>query len=590
MTRINIAGASLTAAVLSMISFVCAAAGTIDAVSSTTIALPAGNFSTVSLLATGVDGNQANQKFVVSYTDGTTTSVTQSLSDWLTPQHYAGESQVSQMPYRLTRTGATQSGPFYLYGYSFAINGAKTVKSLTLPQNRNVVVLSVDLGSQQSGGAAAVTGGAAAVSVNLSASRNVAGIANQGRAVANGGLDADGYAYDESLLGTSVTWAGSAFTLGAAGSYDAASKTTIALPAGQDSTVRLLAAAVNGGQRNQSFVVTYSDGTTNSFTQSLSDWYAPQGYAGESNASDMAYRIAPSGATSVGPVYLYGYSFAVNSAKTIRSITLPNNRNVVVLAVDATPASAASTSAGSAAPVHVNLAAVDNVVGVVSNNSPVTDGGMDGAGNAYSATLLGNSVTWAGSTFSVGSSGSTPPPPALAISGTPSATAAIGQYYSFTPTVVATAGASLTYAISNMPSWAQFSASTGTLSGTPAGSAVTDGNIVLSVSNGSQSASLPAFSIAVEAPPATPAGSVTLSWAKPTVNTNGSPLTNLAGYVIRYGTNAGALSAAISLGSPNATSTEIGNLTPGTWYFEVAAINTANVESSFSGPASATIQ
>ena len=211
-------------------------------------------------------------------------------------------------------------------------------------------------------------------------------------------MDADGYAFcEETLLGTSVTWAGSTFTLGAAGSSDAASRTTIALPAGRDSTVKLLATAVNGDQRDQSFVVTYSDGTTNSFTQSLSDWYTPQGYAGESKAWDMAYRIAPSGVTNIGPVYLYGYSFAVNSAKTVKSITLPNNRNVVVLAVDTTPA----PTAGSSAPVHVNLAAVDNVVGVVGNNSPVTNGGMDGAGNAYSATLLGNSVTWDGSTFSV---------------------------------------------------------------------------------------------------------------------------------------------------------------------------------------------
>jgi hypothetical protein len=51
----------------------------------------------------------------------------------------------------------------------------------------------------------------------------------------------------------------------------------------------------------------------------------------------MAYRIAPSGATSTGPVYLYGYSFALNSAKPVKSLTLPTNRNVVVFAVDLTP-------------------------------------------------------------------------------------------------------------------------------------------------------------------------------------------------------------------------------------------------------------
>ena len=164
MTRINIVSASLVIAVLSMICFSAAAAGTADAVSSTTIALPAGNFSTMNLLATGVNGNQLNQKFVVTYTDGSTTSFTQSLSDWFTPQNYAGESQASKMAYRVTWSGATQNGPVYLYGYSFAINSAKTVKSLALPQNRNVVVLGVDLN------AGPVSGGTP-VSVNLSTVR-----------------------------------------------------------------------------------------------------------------------------------------------------------------------------------------------------------------------------------------------------------------------------------------------------------------------------------------------------------------------------------------------------------------------------------
>ena len=93
----------------------------------------------------------------------------------------------------------------------------------------------------------------------------------------------------------------------------------------------------------------------------------------------MAYRMAPSGVTNVGPVYLYGYAFSTNSAKTLKSITLPNNRNVVVLAMDV------GTASGSApAPVHVNLGAVDNVVGIANNGSPATNGGLDGGGNSYS--------------------------------------------------------------------------------------------------------------------------------------------------------------------------------------------------------------
>ena len=44
---------------------------------------------------------------------------------------------------------------------------------------------------------------------------------------------------------------------------------------------------------------------------------------------------------------MYGYSFAINSAKTVKSITLPYNRNVVVLAVDLTPATGGTQPAAS---------------------------------------------------------------------------------------------------------------------------------------------------------------------------------------------------------------------------------------------------
>jgi hypothetical protein len=176
------------------------------------------------------------------------------------------------------------------------------------------------------------------VSVSLSSADNVDGIANTGSAVTGGGLDGGDYAYAAALLGTSITWNSSTFTLGAAGVADAASGTTITLPAGSFGSINLLATAAGGGnQTNQSFIVTYSDGTTSSFTQSMSDWFTPQGYTGETAVSTMAYRISPTGATSPGPCYLYGYSFALNAAKTVASITLPNNRIVTVLAIDLLP-------------------------------------------------------------------------------------------------------------------------------------------------------------------------------------------------------------------------------------------------------------
>jgi len=379
----------------------------------------------------------------------------------------------------------------------------------------------------------------------------------------------------------SMTYFTAAATV-SSGIPDAVSSTTIPLPAGNYTTLNLLGAAAHGAQTNQSFVVTYTDGTTTTIKQSLSDWWGPPSYfAGESQVLKMPYLVTPTGAIMNEVVYVYGYSFAINSAKTVKSLTLPNNRNVVVLAID--------VSARGATPVRVNLTAVDNVVAIVSNGT-AANGSWVSSGYAYSANLLGISITSGGSTFTLSAPGSTAAPVAqtLQISGTPAPTAEIGQFYSFRPTVVASAGSSLTYAVANKPAWAQFSATTGTLSGTPStGSVATDANIVVSVSNGAQSAALPAFNITVQ--PAL-AGTASLSWSRPTENTNGTPLTDLAGYVIRYGTSSTALNNKISVASASATGAEITNLSPGNWSFAVSAINTANVESQLSAIVGKTIQ
>ena len=57
-----------------------------DAVSAKTFSLAPGQFSSISLLATGVNGSQVAQVFKVTYTDGTSSIFTQNLSDWFTPR------------------------------------------------------------------------------------------------------------------------------------------------------------------------------------------------------------------------------------------------------------------------------------------------------------------------------------------------------------------------------------------------------------------------------------------------------------------------------------------------------------------------
>ena len=87
----------------------------------------------------------------------------------------------------------------------------------------------------------------------------------------------------------------------------------------------------------------------------------------------------------------------------------------------------------------------------------------------------------------------------LAISGTPSTEVTVGATYDFAPSTNAASGTTLTFTIANKPDWATFSASTGELTGTPT-QAGTFGNIVISVSDGTQTSALDAFAISVAAP------------------------------------------------------------------------------------------
>ena len=184
--------------------------------------------------------------------------------------------------------------------------------------------------------------------VNLGGSFNLDGIVNNGSTftLTTGVLDGGVAALSANLLGTSQTWNGTPFTIGAAGSSNvvSATKQTISLPAGQDASLEFLALAVNGNQANQTFTVNYADGTTQTFTQSISDWFSPQNYTGESKAVTMAYRDLSNGTKDNRTFYVYGYSFSLEATKTVSSITLPNDANVKLLSVTLSTATSVPTA------------------------------------------------------------------------------------------------------------------------------------------------------------------------------------------------------------------------------------------------------
>ena len=84
-------------------------------------------------------------------------------------------------------------------------------------------------------------------------------------------------------------------------------------------------------------------------------------------------------------------------------------------------------------------------------------------------------------------------------------------------------------------------------------------------------------------------GNATLTWAAPTQNTNGTPLTNLAGYHIYYGTSAGNLNQSVQIANPGLTSYVLNSLPAGTWYFSINDYTTAGVESAVSNIVSTTV-
>lgn len=186
------------------------------------------------------------------------------------------------------------------------------------------------------------------------------------------------------------------------------------------------------------------------------------------------------------------------------------------------------------------------------------------------------------SSGSTSSSGSTAP----TISGSPPTSATVGQAYSFTPTAKGPSNTTLSFSVQNKPAWASFSISTGALTGSPASTNTgLDSGIVISVSDSSGSASLQPFSITVN-PAASSTGSAKLSWTAPTTNTDGTPLTNLAGFYIYDGTSPSAMQLIATVSSVSTTTYTVSNLTSGTWYFAVAAYDSAGTQSAMSNDVS----
>ncbi|MFO0452672.1 MAG: hypothetical protein ACK52I_29135, partial [Pseudomonadota bacterium] len=75
----------------------------------------------------------------------------------------------------------------------------------------------------------------------------------------------------------------------------------------------------------------------------------------------------------------------------------------------------------------------------------------------------------------------------------------------------------------------------------------------------------------------------------PTQRTDGTPLTNLAGFRVYYGRQPGSLTQRVDVTNPTVTTVVVENLTAGTWHFAATAVDENGVESDLSVSASKAI-
>ena len=185
--------------------------------------------------------------------------------------------------------------------------------------------------------------------------------------------------------------------------------------------------------------------------------------------------------------------------------------------------------------------------------------------------------------------GATPPVPvepptsvnhAPSISGAAVTSITSGDAYSFVPAAYDSDGDILEFAISGKPSWATFDATTGRLWGVPSSANLGSyEEIAISVTDGEASTTLAEFAIVVEA--ATPTTrNVHISWQPPTTNSDGSMLTDLNGYRILYGTQAGVYTSSVTVNNAGLASYTLEGLQSDEKYYVImVSVNSSGAES-----------
>jgi hypothetical protein len=246
-------------------------------------------------------------------------------------------------------------------------------------------------------------------------------------------------------------------------------------------TVAFTAPASNGGATITAYTVTSNPGGLTGTGAG-----SPITVAGLTNGTSYTFTVRATNSAGAGAASVATSAVTPQATQTI-SFNNPGTQNLdSVLTVTATATSGLTPT----------FTSFTNNVCTVTSGGVVT---FVATGTCtLSANEPGNTVYSAATPVTRSFTVEPKPNSAPTISGVPGISTAQDVAYSFTPTAADQNADPLTFSIINKPSWASFNTATGVLSGTPANShvGVTNG-IVISVSDGILSASLPAFNLKV---------------------------------------------------------------------------------------------
>lgn len=302
-----------------------------------------GSGTALEIVGAAVNGASSGTA-TVTYADGTTQRFTLAFSDWTLggggtarlPTNYV----VATMPYRNTASGKEQVTT-YVFATLVGLWAAKPLQSLTLPASETGGRLAVFAAAA---GTASTPGNLAAISSDATPAANFDGGENS---FSNNALAAAGLPSGQrvAVSGYQFQW-----PTDAANTVDAWQANGQVIPVMSTSSGLGFLGAAADGTSSGTATVTYTDGSTQTFTLAFSDWTLGGGGQqvppGESIAAKMPYRNTAHGTEQVA-TYVFFTSVALATGKTAQNVTLPSavaGGNLDIFAVSGTPATSTQAS------------------------------------------------------------------------------------------------------------------------------------------------------------------------------------------------------------------------------------------------------